>query len=322
MIVSPKHRPSAFTLIELMVVIAIISVLIGLLLPAVQKVRDAAARLQCSNNLHQIGVAIHNYSDTKKHLPPSIRPATVGSVRQRWVTHTLPYFEQDNLHDAYDFSVNWSAPGNRAAVQIRLKVFECPSAPETGSRLDYAPEDRSTPIAATGDYSAVTHVDPRLVTLGLAAYAGPGMLPKNVLPTMAQVTDGLSHTIMVTESAGQPYVYRRRQQACTPPTVMTNGGAWSRPATEISLVGSSYDGTDLPGPCGINCTNGEDVGSAPYPHPVYGVDGSGQIYSFHTGGVNAVFGDGSVRFIDQGINIATLAALVTRSGKEVIGNDF
>jgi prepilin-type N-terminal cleavage/methylation domain-containing protein/prepilin-type processing-associated H-X9-DG protein len=322
MIVSHKHRPSAFTLIELLVVIAIIAVLIGLLLPAVQKVRDSAARLQCQNNLKQIGLAIHNYNDTYKHLPPSIRPPTVGSVRQRWVTNTLPFFEQDNLHDAYDFSFNWSAPGNRAAVQIRLKVFECPASPSTGSRLDYAPEDRSTPIAATGDYSAVTHVDPRLVSLGLVAYAGPGMLPKNVLPKLSEVTDGLSHTIMVTESAGQPYVYQRRQQVGAPSAVMTNGGAWSRPGSEISLVGSSYDGTVLPGPCGINCTNGEDVGSAPYPHPVYGVDGSGQIYSFHTGGVNALFGDGHVSFIDQGINIATLGALVTRSGREVLGDDF
>jgi prepilin-type N-terminal cleavage/methylation domain-containing protein/prepilin-type processing-associated H-X9-DG protein len=311
----PESRPG-FTLIELLVVIAIIAILIGLLLPAVQKVREAAARLQCANNLKQIGLALHNFNDTYKHLPSNTRPDAILSVRERWVTQVLPFFEQGNILSIYNNKVNWSDPANRLAVATRLAIFECPSSPNP-ERLDSDPSAGPwNSIVACSDYAAIYSVDPRLLTLGLVDNAGLGIMPKNSRPRLNDVTDGLSNTLMVTESAGRPQLWRLRQPIGLPPTPYVMGGGWSRPGSEITLVGSSFDGKVLPGPCAVNCTNGEDAGPT-YPNPYYGVDGTGQVYSFHTGGVNAVFGDGSVHFVAQTINIRAFAALVTRSGGEV-----
>ncbi|HJT77791.1 MAG TPA: DUF1559 domain-containing protein, partial [Gemmataceae bacterium] len=169
---------------------------------------------------------------------------------------------------------------------------------------------------------ATTHVAQRLVSAGLVPAAGPGVMPKNeAAPRLADVTDGLSNTVLLAESAGRPQVYRGRTAYGSPPSARVNGGGWARAATAFSLEGSSEDGSVFPGPCGINCTNGEDVTA--YPDPYYGTNGSGAIYSFHTGGANAVFADGSVHFLNQGIPIATLAALITRGGGEVTpGSDY
>jgi prepilin-type N-terminal cleavage/methylation domain-containing protein/prepilin-type processing-associated H-X9-DG protein len=311
-------RP-AFTLVELLVVIAIIGILIGLLLPAVQRIRDAANRIACANNLKQIALALHNYHDTHGQLPPSQRPPQPGSVRHRWTTYLLPFFEQENLRNEYNLAFSWGNPVNLPGTSTRLKVMTCPATPNP-DRLDSQPEGTWNPIAATGDYSAITHVDLRLYHAGYVDTYGPGMMPKNSNPRFADVTDGLSNTIMVTESAGKPQLYRGRQAVGDPPTPHVNGGAWARPGSEISLIGSSADGTIFPGPYGINATNGEDAGSL-YPNPYYGVDGTGAIYSFHTAGVNAAFGDGSVRFLRETISINVLAQLATRAGGEVVAGD-
>jgi prepilin-type N-terminal cleavage/methylation domain-containing protein/prepilin-type processing-associated H-X9-DG protein len=319
------HSQSAFTLIEMLVVIAIITIFIGLLLPAVQKVREAAARAQCSNNLKQLGLALHNYNDTQGHLPANIRPAAASTVRVSWRTYLLPYIEQQNAWNAYSTVVNWSDPVNLPVTSKRLKVYECPSTPRP-ERLDGNPDVSPwVEIVAAGDYATIYGLDPRLIASGLVPPAGSdshGLLLKNTQPRLIDVTDGLSNTLAVTESAGKPLLWRAGRPAGVYPANRVQGGGWARAATDQWLKGSSADGTTFPGACAVNCANGEDVGSAPYPHPVYGTDGTGEVYAFHIGGANALFGDGSVRFVKSTVPIAVFAAMVTRSGGELVNGDL
>ena len=139
------------------------------------------------------------------------------------------------------------------------------------------------------------------------------------------MTDGTSNTILLAESAGRPTVYRLGRAIGSPldPSnpQRVNGGGWARAASDFDLKGSSPDGASFPGPCAVNCTNGKDVGNT-YPDPVYGSNGTGETYSFHAGGANLLFGDGSVHFVSAGINIVVYAALVTRAGGEVVPGDF
>jgi prepilin-type processing-associated H-X9-DG protein len=122
---------------------------------------------------------------------------------------------------------------------------------------------------------------------------------------------------MYAESAGRPYVYRRGRKIGDLSTNHVNAGGWSRPASDFSVDGSSLDGTTSVGPCAINCTNGDDVGSSSFPHPYYGSEGTAEAYAFHPGGANFVFGDASVRFIADSIDIREFAKLVTRAGREM-----
>jgi prepilin-type N-terminal cleavage/methylation domain-containing protein/prepilin-type processing-associated H-X9-DG protein len=316
-------RRRGFTLIELLVVIAIIAILIGLLLPAVQKVREAAARMACQNNLHQLGLAFHNYHDPNQGLPGNVRPDALSTVRVRWLTHLLPYLEQDNLFKTVNPGLNWHQPANLSVFSTRLKVLECPSAPN-GQVLDGAPDTTPawTPIVANGDYAGFYGVDPQLVTLGLvdapSGRVDNGALSKTTKLNFASFTDGLSNTLHLTESAGRPNLYRNGKFIQSASGVdRVNGGGWCRPASDLNVLrGASADGTIIPGPRAINATNGELLGT--YPHPFYNVDGTGQIYGFHSGGVNALFGDGSVRFLSQTTNIRVVAALVTRNGGETL----
>ena len=318
-----RFRRRGFTLIELLVVIAIIAILIGLLLPAVQKVREAAARMACSNNLHQLGLAFHNYHDPNQGLPGNVRPDAVSTVRVRWLTHLLPYLEQDNLFKNVNPGLNWHQPANLGVFGTRLKVVECPSAPN-GQIVDGAPDTIPawTPIVANSDYAGFYGVDPQLVTLGLVDTASGrvdnGAISKTRKLNFASFSDGLSNTLHLTESAGRPNLYRNGKFVATANgNDRINGGGWCRPASELNVLrGASADGTIIPGPRAINATNGEILGN--YPHPFYNVDGTGQIYGFHSAGVNALFGDGSVRFVNQNINIRVVAALITRDGGETL----
>jgi len=315
-----KTSRSAFTLVELLVVIAIIGVLVALLLPAVQAAREAARRTQCANNLKQMGLAAHNFHDTHNKLPSSIRPGGLTTApRIAGLTLLLPYLEARNSYDKYDQTKNWFDPVNLPVTSLTIPSFNCPSTAADKKRLDGVPENSPwTGVVATTDYSPTIGVDQRLVASGLVDFADTGMLPKNGEPRFADVTDGLTNTLMYAESAGRPTVFRKGlKKYGNLPNDRLNAGGWSRPASDFSLDGSSYDGVTFPGPCAVNCTNGEAVGSS-FPHAYYGTEGTAEAFSFHPGGINVAMGDGSVRLIQESVGIREFARLVTRANGEIV----
>jgi prepilin-type N-terminal cleavage/methylation domain-containing protein len=271
-----RKTRAAFTLVELLVVIAIIGMLVSILLPAVQAARATARRSQCQSNIRQMALAALNFEAAKGFLPSSQRPAGLTPM-PRISGHTLllPYVEQGNRYDIYDQTRNWHEPENAVAVNQRIAVYECPSTPRP-ERLDGLPEASpwQATVGAITDYAATIYVDQRLESAGLVDKAGIGILERNARPTLAAVTDGTSNTIMFAESAGRPYLYQRTQLVSEDLTqARVNGGGWCRPASEISIDGSSRDGKQFPGSCALNCTNGEDFAQSGFPHPYYGTFG-------------------------------------------------
>lgn len=332
-----------FTLIELLVVIAIIAVLIALLLPAVQQAREAARRSQCKNNLKQLGVAIHNFENSFKHLPTSNRPPTTGSKRIAGITRILPYIDQAPLYNLYDQTLQWSDPNvnMRAVVSTKLPILVCPSSPQGGA-LDGDPDGTTTPsgynnnMVASGDYAWAKGVDLGVLAYvpGLASVAQfsdptntaykyyPGMMAQNVDAKFADVLDGLSNTIAAHESGGRPaHWIRGLKQNGSLPSTRVNGGGWCRPASDLLVTGSRADGTALFGTTPFNATNGHNVGAESYPNGTFGVQGTSQPYSFHVGGAQFLMGDGSVRFIGENVNLAVFVAAVTRAGGEITNLD-
>jgi prepilin-type N-terminal cleavage/methylation domain-containing protein/prepilin-type processing-associated H-X9-DG protein len=328
-------RRRGFTLIELLVVIAIIAVLIGLLLPAVQKVREAAARMSCQNNLKQVGLAVHGYANTYQHFPRQSTqpPGFPPAVKHGWVALVLPYVEQDNIYRQYRFDVDWYHTVNQPLVSVSLKLLHCPSSPDDGRTISGTTVGTTDPpnpgsgqtfnwTAASWDYTNTASLF-TVLTLGEPTIQYPAGFNPNATsnkyvpargiigvdsPKFTGVTDGLSNTLMVSEVAGLPDHWVGGRQVSPPafkyPNSTIPSGAWASDSKAMSLDGFDTATGTTPGICGINCTN------------------DAELYSFHTGGVNGLMGDGSVRFLSASITIRTLAALITRAGGEIIGEDL
>ena len=348
---SPQSRRqrSGFTLIELLVVIAIIGILMALLLPALNMVREAACRTQCANNMKQVGIALLAYEGENGNFPANIRSST--GFRLGWVLWLLPHLEQTGVYNQYNYDLGWNSLPNSTAMGNPLGTFICPSAPGQHF-MDGNPDITGYPgtwaatrLYATSDYGSFIGVGKFMQDAGITTTWGEGFMAQikgnRTNPVKrAEIIDGLSKTAVLAESAGRPQIWLSGKAGEDPGTAIVtgaivNGGGWGRPATDIYVKGyGGNNGTrDLPGIQAMNVTNGHrigtqwTVGSGPpnytFTGPTgqtgtvdYGTVGTSEIYSFHSGGSNFLFGDGSVTFVDKAIDINLLAKLVTIAGQD------
>jgi prepilin-type N-terminal cleavage/methylation domain-containing protein len=295
----------AFTLIELLVVIAIIGVLIGLLLPAVQKVREAANRLKCQNNLHQLGLALHNYHGDYCSLPPGYRwlPVLADDPTRTdpgwgWSAFLLPYLEQDNLRNQINFK---SPVGDAANAGIRttlLPLLICPSdrstgvfqiQTTTGQLVDVATNSYAACYGAEGEISA-------------APSKGNGLFFRNSRVRFADITDGTSNTIAIGERAAF-FTQTPWAGAISQGTIRITPGA---PTQSTSIEDA---------PTQTLAHTGSHTLNDPRSDP-------DDFFTPHAGKGLFLFGDGSVRTIDIAIDLKILQALSTRAGGEVVPADI
>ena len=332
-----------FSLIELLVVVAIVGLLVGLLLPAIQSARESARRTQCLNNARQIGIAMLGFETANGFYAPS-NSTGAGAMwppnnpkEHRMFALLLPYLDNGSLLTTlgYDYEQNWNAAANRPAAQTIISTFACSSTPDGPRRITaarYPTNDDKSWGPACNDYSTIVGVESVLYTaVGQTAPASRqrlGMLPTNSRTVAAHVRDGLSNTLAVIECGNRPLRFFNghpmavRSSAATSPCDKHNdsmAAAWADNGATFPLNGADpstgvqnsfcyhtdaagrvpASGVTSGGQCVMNCTNWDEP------------------YSFHPGGVNAVFGDGSSRFLADDLSPLTMIAIVTRSGGEI-----
>jgi len=382
---NPRHL-TGFTLIELLVVIAIIAILIGLLLPAVQKVREAANRMSCSNNLKQMGLAFHGFHDTYNVLPSagcadgkpfSTGPWPIGGEGTNWSIYILPFIEQGNVFDKLTFNGDsgWTNSQTATATingvlytssalnnvnlinSVGLKLYRCPSDPKpnmirndsnvrdgTGNEALLVNRNSYVAIAGavnnldgTGQFRESRNTDGSSWSwqFGITAWGGM-IVPDYSSVKFSSVKDGLSNTIMISEQSDQLTAIDQSGNIVNDEfsVTSTGGGLFRGHSSGLDASGNVNPASAWMDARGqtyttiryrINQKNGWTCGGA----PGIGVCGGGSgfwnseganvpLVSTHTGGVNALFGDGSVRFLVNATDLLTLARLATRDDGGVV----
>jgi len=344
-------RRSAFTLVELLVVISIIGILTALLLPAVEAARESARRIGCGNNLKQIGLALHNFRSAKGFFPQAYFPlsaadpaAPLGTGRfgASAFTQILPYMEQTPTYKQINLALGALDPVNmpptNPAYSASITSFLCPSAPGDPT-ADYSAELANsfnnfgvaiTPavglIFGRSDYAPDAGMEADVP--GINITAGASIICQPPDGPVREIQDGSSMTIMVNEDAGRPawwgsgggasvagYQPAMGSYTSAGPAPQ-GGGGWADPLNYIATNGADPSGTGIaagggfmgmppaPWTCSENCSNDSEV------------------FSFHSGGSNMCFGDGSVRFVVDGLSMAELSALLSRAGGEPINFNY
>jgi hypothetical protein len=286
--------------------------------------------MQCTNNLKQFGLALHNFHDTKLAFPAADQeltnaPALTPVWNCSWTTHILPYIEQQAVYQIYRFDRTWDDASTNSAVggaiRFKIKGFLCPSAPAQNTRpvnsdrgnIDYAATTERlypNPFLNAGQASAVSQSDPNFIgVLGHDVVLAVGATPAIRLANrrMATITDGTSNTFLVGECAGRnTYWFAGKRQ----PGTISNG-PWANPAARIQMGGCdpgnpNYPNTNnAPGPRAVNCIN------------------SKELFAFHPGGACVVMADGAVRMVSANLDISVAYALLTRDRGETISTtDF
>jgi prepilin-type N-terminal cleavage/methylation domain-containing protein/prepilin-type processing-associated H-X9-DG protein len=313
-------RRRGFTLLELLVVIAIIAVLIGLLLPAVQKVREAANRAQCLNNLKQIALATHDYHDTYQRFPigwhkPDIVDGRPTGGTNLWI-ELLPYIEQDNLYrrwDNYDDRNNVAGGTNAVQAQV-IKLLLCPSDPLPQPVVYF-----NAPIAPpwTWGYYGISSYGgnggTRSFAFDTSRIPQDGIFFRDSSVCLLGVTDGTSYTFLFGERYHRDPQFDIQQALFPPPTgPFALMGRWALVAGPGTLAMVELS---TPVPINYQVPPGGDLSTLEDRACAFG--------SGHPGGANFAFADGSVRFVSESIAMATLQALSTRAVGEVVsGSDF